>query len=141
MKILALDLGDTWVGSAISDPLGITCKPYQTVTLSQLPPFIEATLAKESICTVVIGHPRTMTGGQSDQTIKIVKMKEALERQFTTVGGQPITWILWDERLSSKRAGLLQNNKSVAESKKKSHSLAAAFILQSYLDYLALHRA
>lgn len=140
MKILALDLGDKWVGSATSDPLGITCKPYQTVDITQLSVFLSQVLGKESISTVVIGYPKTMSGGESDQTIKIVKTKEDLERQFPSVNGTTITWVLWDERLSSKRASTLQNNKSDPESKKKSHSLAAAFILQSYLDFLAFNR-
>ncbi len=140
MKILALDLGDKWVGSAISDPLGITCKPYQTVDISQVTDFLSQTLDKENISTVVIGYPKTMTGGQSEQTLKIIKSKEDLERQFPSINDTPITWVLWDERLSSKRASTLQNNKSDPESKKKSHSLAAAFILQGYLDFLAFNR-
>lgn len=140
MKILALDLGDKWVGSAISDPLGITCKPYQTVDFSQLTLFLTQTFSKENITTVVIGYPKTMSGGQSDQTLKIIKLKETLEQQFSSVNETAISWVLWDERLSSKRASTLQNNKSDPESKAKSHSLAAAFILQSYLDFLALNR-
>jgi putative Holliday junction resolvase len=140
MKILALDLGDKWVGTALSDPLGITCKPYQTVGLAQLTSFLTHVLATENITTVIIGYPKTMSGGQSDQTLKIVKFKEELEQQLPSINGRAISWILWDERLSSKRASSLQSNKSDVESKKKSHSLAAAFILQSYLDYLALGR-
>jgi len=31
MKTIALDLGDRWVGIAISDPLGIIARPYETV--------------------------------------------------------------------------------------------------------------
>lgn len=140
MKILALDLGDKWVGTALSDPLGITCKPYQTIDFTQLAAFLTQTFAKENITTVVIGYPKTMSGGQSDQTLKIIKLKEELERQFSSINGTAITWVLWDERLSSKRASTLQNNKSDPAAKVKSHSLAAAFILQCYLDYLALNR-
>jgi putative Holliday junction resolvase len=140
MKILALDLGDKWVGTAISDPLRITCKPLQTVEISQLTVFLAQILKNEIISIVVIGYPKTMSGGQSEQTLKIIKTKEALEQQFSLIDDKKIEWVLWDERLSSKRAGILQNNKSDNKSKKKSHSLAAAFILQCYLDYLALNK-
>ena len=36
MKILALDLGEKWIGTAISDALKITCKPYRTIEISLL---------------------------------------------------------------------------------------------------------
>lgn len=141
MKILALDLGDRWVGTATSDPLGITCKPYQTIDLDKLESVLGGILAKENISTVVIGYPKTMSGGESAQTLKIVKQKEDLESKFPTANGQTITWVLWDERLSSKRASSLHSNKNNdAEARKKSHSLAAAFILQSYLDFLSFNR-
>ena len=140
MKILALDLGDKWVGTAVSDPLGITCKPYQTIEVHDLIPFLQKTIPQENIITVVIGYPKTMSGGISEQTKKITDTKKLLEKQLATINETKISWVLWDERLSSKRAGALQNNKSDAESKKKNHSLAAAFILQSYLDFLALNK-
>jgi putative Holliday junction resolvase len=141
MKILALDLGDRWVGSAISDGLGISCKPYQTVELEQLEEFLTRTLVAERISTVVVGYPKTVSSGtESDQTKKIVATKEALELKFADVNGQAITWVLWDERLSSKRAaqGKLSLDK---DAKMKSHSVAAAFILQTYLDYLAFQKS
>ena len=144
MKILALDLGDRWVGSAISDPLGITCKPYKTIDIEQLNQFLTSTLSAEEIATVVVGNPQTVsTGGQSDQTKKIVALKEELETKFSHRSEphgseRDIAWVLWDERLSSKRADLLKGKQAhTPEGKKQQHSIAAAFILQSYLDYQA----
>lgn len=139
MKILALDLGDRWIGAALSDALKITCKPLETVELANITTFLSTILQKEPITTIVIGNPKTMKGNESDQTKKIHDQKKQLEEQFTQSAAGPLTWILWDERLSSKRASTVQNNKTDAESKKKSHSLAAAFILQSYLDFLAFN--
>jgi len=142
MKILALDLGDKWVGTAIADPLGITCRPYQTVELKELKPFLTKVIPLEGVGTVVVGYPKTVaTGGESDQTRRVVALKEELERQLEVVDGKPVTWVLWDERLSSKRASEVQQHRHDPESKKKSHSVAAAFILQSYLDHLAFKRS
>ena len=137
MKILGIDLGDRWVGSALSDGLGITCKPYKTVQIDELGTFIEKVLKSERVRTVVVGYPRTFSGGESAQTAKIVDHKQKLEQLYGDIDGQPVTWILWDERLSSKRASEVQRGASSAEAKQKSHSIAAAFILQSYLDNLA----
>lgn len=138
MRILALDLGDRWVGSAIADPLGITCRPYQTVELDQLNDFLKKTLVAESISKVVVGYPKTFSGTESDQTKKIVSLKQELEKTFSVVDGQSIEWVLWDERLSSKRASQVQGGRSDEQSKRQSHSIAAAFLLQTYLDHLAL---
>lgn len=134
MKILALDLGDKWVGTAISDPLKISCKPHETVTLEDLYPFLEKLLADQPIDTVVVGYPTTLSGGtESDQTRKVVALKDELAARFPDK-----KWVLWDERLSSKRADTLKRATN-KEEKVKSHSVAAAFILQGYLDYLAFH--
>jgi len=136
MKILSLDLGDRWVGTALSDGFGVSCKPYKTVELNGLDAFLALTIPQERITTVVVGYPKTFSGGQSEQTLRIVAKKEELEKKFGNVNDVQITWILWDERLSSKRAAELHHNAKSPEDKRKSHSIAAAFILQSYLDHL-----
>ena len=70
-----------------------------------------------------------MSGTESEQTKKIIAQKEELEMLFPK-----IKWILWDERLSSKRLNIKQaKNKA---DKVHSHSIAAASILQTYLDFL-----
>ena len=129
MKILALDIGDVWTGTALSDSLGLLAKPYQTVETKNLIPFLKDFFQKESIEKIIVGHPRTMKGTSSDQTKKVEKAKEELEKEFPQK-----TFLLWDERLSSKRADILKKAQT-KEDKIKSHSLAAAFILDSYLQF------
>ncbi len=141
MKILALDLGDKWVGSAISDGLGITCKPYQTVKRNKLETFLDKTLPEENINKVVVGYPKTLGGNESIQTKKIVSEKKELEARFHTANYTPVEWILWDERLSSKRAEISLGKKyKDKKGKQESHSIAAAFILQTYLDYISFNK-
>lgn len=134
MKILALDIGDAWVGSALSDPLGILARPYKTVTAGELTDFVRTTITQERIGTIVVGHPKTMKGTSSDQTQKIEATYKELQTLFADKN-----WVLWDERLSSKRADSLKHAKT-KEEKIRSHSVAAAFILESYLSYLQTQR-
>ncbi len=129
MKILALDIGDAWTGTALSDALGMFAKPYQTTESKNLFSFLRDTFAKETIEKIIIGHPRTMKGTSSDQTKKVEEIKVKLEQEFPTK-----SFILWDERLSSKRADTLKKA-TTKEEKIKSHSIAAAFILESYLQF------
>ena len=132
MKIFALDIGDQWTGTAISDELCLVARTYQTIETTKLESFLTQLFAKEPISKVIVGYPRTMRGTESDQTKKTREHKEALEKLFQT-----ITWILWDERLSSKQAEALKHAKT-KEEKIQAHSIAAAFILSSYLEYARL---
>lgn len=131
MKLLGLDIGDQWTGIAISDDLHIIASPLQTVATKILESTLKTVFAKERISHVVVGHPVTMKGTASDQTRKIVAYKEELEKKF-----HHIKWVLWDERLTSKQAASLKQAKT-KEEKLKQHAVAAALILQSYLDHLS----
>lgn len=137
-KILALDLGDQWIGTAISDATRIIARPFQTITIKDLIPFLQTTLSAERIGIVVVGYPKTLKGTHSQQTDIIVNMKHDLESQFPKA-----TWVLWDERLTSKQAHAMAStkknkNKQGAENKNKLHSVAAALILESYLLHLEI---
>lgn len=129
MKTLGLDIGDVWIGTAISDALGMFARPYQTTTPKELDDFLTKLFAQEPISKVVIGYPKTMRGTVSEQTKKVEAEKVRLEKLFPH-----LTFILWDERLSSKRADTLKRAKT-KEEKIQSHSIAAAFILSSYLEF------
>ncbi len=41
MKVMALDLGDAWVGTALTDALRFFSKPYKTVAADQLETFLQ----------------------------------------------------------------------------------------------------
>lgn len=145
MKILALDVGEKWVGTALSDALGITCKPFRTTMLQNLSSFLGELLEREQIGTIVVGHPVTVGGRVSLQTQAIEKIFETYKKEFSRVNDREIEWILWDERFSTKRAldtirGREKKHRT-KEERVEEHSIAAAFILQSYLDYRAVHRS
>src|SRR5436190_20941963 len=102
MKSLALDIGDVWTGTALSDALGILARPYKTVKTADLTAFLEETFKQESIDTIVVGHPKTLKGTSSDQTKKVEAAFADLQKAFSTV-----TWLLWDERFTSQQAAQL----------------------------------
>lgn len=132
MKYFALDVGDVWTGTAISDAAGFFARPYQTTKTTELIPFLTELLAKEPITTIIVGHPKTLRGTHSEQTHKVETLFQQLQTHFTS-----ITWLLWDERLSSKHAQSLKQAKT-KQQKQDSHSIAAAFILSTYLEFRAL---
>lgn len=132
MKVLSLDIGDTWIGSALSDGAGITCRPYKTVRVEALDELLATVLAGGEVDTVVVGHPVTVGGKISAQTKSVEEFFEKLRKKFSQ-----FSWALWDERFSTQRAiGVLKGKKK--QKKESEHSIAAAFILQSYLDSKAL---
>jgi putative Holliday junction resolvase len=133
MRILALDIGDRWTGVAISDPLGILPRPYDTTNTVDLNTFLEKVIEKEHVSIIVVGLPTTLRGTESDQTKKIITMTTILKETFPA-----ITWHLWDERFTSQQAARIRPTRSKTD-KLHSHAIAAALILQTFLDYKRFH--
>lgn len=126
---MALDLGDQWIGIALTDASRLFARPYMTVSAPELETVLEKTSKDQNVDLIVVGYPKTLKGGESEQTLKVVAQKKKLEEKFPE-----IPFILWDERLSSQRAQQIVGKKR--EDKLKEHALAAAFILDSYITYL-----
>jgi len=128
MKTLGLDIGDKWTGIAISDAIGLLARPLKTVPAQDLESELANLITTEPINTVVIGYPITLRGTESEQTKKVKKHAAQLEIAFPN-----ITWVLWDERLTSKQARKLKKTKT-KEDKLHSHAIAASILLGCYLD-------
>ena len=131
--ILGVDFGDSRTGYATSDALGFSAHTLETFSEKSMQKVAEHTVAlvKElNAEKIVLGFPKNMNGTVGDRGKKTKRFKKMLE-EMTNV---PI--ILWDERLTTVSAHSLMNETNVRGQKRKDSvdKIAAAFILQAYLD-------
>ncbi len=131
--ILGIDFGDSRTGFAISDALGLTASTYETFKEKNMKNVaIRAVeLAKElNAEKIVLGYPKNMNGTIGDRGKKSKKLAAEITALFD------ISVILWDERLTTVSAHNLMNETNIRGKKRKDSvdKIAAAFILQSYLD-------
>ncbi len=135
MRIMALDIGDKYIGVAVSDPLCITAGGLTTLQRQSLKKDLQkvSELVDEyEVSKVVAGLPLNMQGtkGQSAQKV------EGFVRRLKGKLRVPIVY--WDERLSTMTAEKVLIEGNVRRNKRKSviDKMAAAIILQNYLDSL-----
>ena len=135
MRLLSLDLGNKWVGTSISDKCGIVCSPHKTIQFEDLEDFLEKILGSGEIGTVVVGYPIRLNGEVGTQAKSVSCLFNSLKEKFNLIKNNFVDWVLWDERLSSQMvAPFTKSWKKDKNNKKAEHSIAAAFILQSYLN-------
>ncbi|MFW5981583.1 MAG: Holliday junction resolvase RuvX [Halanaerobiaceae bacterium] len=133
MRKMGLDYGDKTIGVAISDKLGWTAQNKGVIKRKNLSDdFLELKeyIDKYQIDEIIVGLPVNMDGTMGKRVDKTRQFINFLEKRLNI----PIK--LWDERLSSKQAEkiLLEADISRAKRKKLIDQIAAAIILQSYLD-------
>ncbi|HWX19780.1 MAG TPA: Holliday junction resolvase RuvX [Candidatus Binatia bacterium] len=136
MRILALDHGTKRIGIALSDELKMIAQPLEFVPAE---PFadclarLKELLRDKEVELVLVGMPRNMNGSYGPAALKVQDFVAALKRAVTV----PIQ--TWDERLTSAQANrfLIQANVRREKRKEKVDKMAAAILLQSYLDSLA----
>lgn len=139
MRILGLDYGSKTVGVAVSDPLGFTAQGVEIIRrksenkMRQTLARIEELIAQYQVEEIVLGLPKNMNNTLGDRAEKSLELKETLERRT----GLPV--VMWDERLTTVSANRVLIETGVRRENRKEHvdEIAAVFILQGYLDYLA----
>ena len=133
MRVMALDVGDKRIGIALSDALGITAQPlevWERRTLEADIAHIAELAMQHRVTTIVVGHPITMAGTTSPQTVKAEAFAEALRTRSPC----PVT--LWDERLTTAQGerALLEGGMRRAKRRVAVNVVAAQLLLQQYLD-------
>ena len=139
MRIMGLDYGSKTVGVAVSDALGLTAQGIEIVRrksenkLRQTLARIEEIAKEYGVEKIVLGFPKHMNNDIGERAEKSLEFKEMLERRT----GLPV--VMWDERSTTVTAHNMMNdvNKRGKERKKVIDAVAAAVILQNYLDYKA----
>jgi len=133
MRILALDHGTKRIGVAVSDETKTIALPLEYIPAEPFAEFLERLkkiLAEKEVTFILVGMPRNMDGSYGPAAQKVEVFVAALKTAVTA----PIK--LWDERLTSTMANraLIQANVRRDKRKEKVDAMAAAILLQSYLD-------
>lgn len=142
MRIMGLDYGTKTVGVAISDALGLTAQPVETITrkeenkLRQTLARLQALAAEYEVEQIVLGYPKHMNNTAGERCEAVSLFKDMLSRRLD----MPVT--LWDERMSTVSAEKILIEGQVRREHRKEYvdKLAAVFILQGYLDSISSGR-
>jgi len=130
-RIMGVDYGDSRIGVALSDPLGIMATPLTIVSRIREDKDIFALLdiaADNDVTRIIIGLPISMDGSMGPQAEKVKAFAAELARNTDI----PIEFK--DERLSTVVAKDLVQKARKTDRKTRYDAAAAALILQSYLD-------
>src|SRR4026208_1323587 len=134
-RILALDYGTKRIGVALSDELGWTAQPLETLnrrTLDRDIAHIVSLVGMHEVGRVLLGFPIQLDGREGPVVQAMREFHARLEQGVTV----PV--ILWDERLTTKAAEDLLIAADVSRKKRKGvvDRIAASILLQSYLASL-----
>ena len=134
MRILGIDYGDSRVGIAVSDPLGITAQGVRTIKnkgFERLLVDLGEILNEYNPVKIVLGLPKNMDGTEGFRVDETLKFKSELEKIYH---GEIV---LWDERLSTISATSILNatNTRGADRKKVLDTVSACIILENYMTF------
>jgi putative Holliday junction resolvase len=133
MRILALDHGAKRIGLALSDELQTIAQPIGFLAAKPMANFfaeVRKLIADKGVGEIVVGMPRNMDGSYGPSAEKVQWFIDILRKEIAV----PIK--TWDERLTSVQANraLVEAGVNRADRKEKTDAMAAAILLQSYLD-------
>ncbi len=131
--LLGLDIGDTRIGVAISDALGVAAHPLCTLTRKNRQVdliVISDLISIHEVERVIIGLPISLDGSLGAQAEKVQKFAKRLEHAIDV----PIEF--QDERFTTAEAEeiLRSLNKDTREQKGLIDEVAAVLILKDYLN-------
>ena len=134
-RIMALDLGTTRTGVAITDPAQIIAQPLTVLGSADGASFHEALqrlVAEYQVERVIVGIPFSLNGRRGP----MAHWAEGIRRRLA--GALPVPVEPWDERLSSLSADRTFHDTGLFRSQggHRQDAAAAAYILQGYLDRL-----
>lgn len=135
MRILGIDYGDSRVGIAITDALGITAQGLETihhkgndkVVLRRL----DEIMQQYEIDTIVVGKPLNMNGTATERVEVTNKFIHKLKCKYNKLKIDTM-----DERLTTVEAHRTMNDLNINPRKKKNlvDTISAVYILEMYMN-------
>jgi len=132
-RILGIDYGEKRIGLALSDPLGITAQPLETLHRTRIKEdlnHLKNLIRDHDVTRIVIGLPLNMNGSEGF----MVDSTRAFSKELQEATSVEIIEI--DERLTSHQAMQALDTASVKGRKKKKNidAISAQIILQTYMN-------
>ena len=135
MRTMGIDYGDSRVGIALTDPLGITAQGLETIhhngndkiVLKRL----EEIINEKEVDTNAIGMPYKLNGDEADRVEITKKFIQKLKCKFNKVKIETV-----DERLTTVAAHKTMNFLDVKNKNKRNivDTLSAVYILEMYMN-------
>ena len=135
MRILGIDYGDSRVGIAITDPLGITAQGLETISYNgndkMLLRRLDEIMAEYEIETIVVGMPYNMDGSKTARAEVTEKFIHKLKCKYNKIKIETM-----DERLTTVAAHKTMNFLEVNKTKKRGivDTISAVYILETYMN-------
>jgi len=137
-RILGLDIGERRIGVAVSDEMGTIASPVGMIRRDgDVVRELKALVERYGAVRLVAGLPVGLSGREGPQAAVVREFAEALAGEVDV----PLEY--WDERLSTAVAErtLIAGGTRRNKRKEKIDAVAAAVILQGYLDHQRWRRA
>lgn len=137
MRKLGIDYGDSRVGIAITDPLGITVQGLETIDYKGndkiLLRRLDEIFNEYEVDTIVIGMPYNMNGTKSFRAETTEKFIHKLKCKYNKMKIE-----IMDERLTTVEAHRTMNLLNINKNKKKLivDTISAVYILEKYIANL-----
>ena len=132
-QALALDLGEKRIGVAVSDPTRTIAKSLTIINRKSRKEDYERIarlITEQQANLLVVGLPIPLSGVEGEKAAWVRNYTAELQQHITI----PVKF--WDEAMTTVQAydSMRQRGKRAKQAKGRIDAVAAAFILQSYLD-------
>lgn len=135
MRTLGIDYGDSRVGIAVTDGLGITAQGLETINHNGndkiLLKRLDEILIQYEVDTIVVGMPYNMDGTKTIRAEVTEKFIHKLKCKYNKIKIETI-----DERLTTVAAHKTMNFLEINKYKKRSivDTISAVYILETYIN-------
>lgn len=135
-RVLALDIGSVRIGVAVSDPLGMFAQGIAVLEANSRGEDgwleeLDRLVAVYSPGAILLGNPVRTDGRKGPESLRVEAWAERISARYPAISVK-----LHDERFSTVMAqqALLEADMSRKDRKRNVDRVAAALILQSWLD-------
>lgn len=130
---MGLDVGDKTIGVALSDPMFLLAQPIETIKRKKVKDDIKRLkelIDENEVNLLVVGLPKNMNNSIGPQSMKVMSFVDLIKKDIDI----EITYE--DERMTTIQSEAVLIDMKVRRENRKRYidKIAAAFILQTYLD-------